>query len=266
MEQLRKAQMIELLREGKRLDSRGLLDYRKIVIETNVVEKANGSAKVNLGNTQVIAGVKIETGNPFPDTPDKGIIVVNAEVAPISSPYAEPGPPDEGTIELARVVDRGIRESQMLDLSKLCIVSGKKVLAVFVDISVLDVDGNLFDAASYAAVAALVTSKFPEFVVDGEEHKPSGRILPLMASTLPVSITLWKIGDSIIIDPTAEEEAVVDARITLVTNSAGNVCAGQKGLSGSFSVEQLRGAPEISIRKGEEVRALMKEATGFGKE
>jgi exosome complex component RRP42 len=55
IEHLRKAQMIELLAQGRRLDGRSLLDYRPIDIKCNVIQKANGSALVSLGNTQVIA-------------------------------------------------------------------------------------------------------------------------------------------------------------------------------------------------------------------
>ena len=38
---------------------------------------------------------------------------------PLADPTAEPGPPGEDVIELARVVDRGIRESGMVDLKQL---------------------------------------------------------------------------------------------------------------------------------------------------
>src|SRR5258708_586550 len=101
--------MSELLSKGTRLDGRGLADIRDLTITTNVIEKAEGSCRVKLGNTELIAGVKVNLGTPFPDTPDKGLLIVSAEVLPLASPYAEPGPPDENTIELARVADRGIR-------------------------------------------------------------------------------------------------------------------------------------------------------------
>ena len=60
MGELRKAQITEMLSEGKRLDNRGLLDYRPITVEAGVIEKANGSCRVSIGNTQLIAGIKIE--------------------------------------------------------------------------------------------------------------------------------------------------------------------------------------------------------------
>ncbi|HLE35383.1 MAG TPA: exosome complex component Rrp42, partial [Nitrososphaerales archaeon] len=148
VEHLRRAQMNELLAAGKRLDGRGVTESRQMKIETDVIKKANGSALVTLGNTQVIAGVKVQPDKPFPELPDKGLLICSAEVLPLASAYAEPGPPDEDAIELARVVDRGIRESEMIDLKKLVLVPGEKVYAVFADVGVLNVDGNLFDATS----------------------------------------------------------------------------------------------------------------------
>ncbi|HMD78400.1 MAG TPA: exosome complex component Rrp42, partial [Nitrososphaerales archaeon] len=159
VETIRRAQMVEMLSRGQRADGRALDQPRPLSIEVGLIQKANGSARVRLGNTDVIAGVKIATGTPFPDTPDKGLLVVNAELLPLASPYAEPGPPSEEAIELARVVDRGIRESEMVDLTKLCLIEGKSVVTVFVDCNVMNVDGNLFDATSYAVVAALRTAK-----------------------------------------------------------------------------------------------------------
>src|SRR4030066_1930553 len=140
---------------GKRLDGRGLTDYREFTIEEGLIERAEGSARIRLGKTEVLVGVKIETGEPFPDTPNDGVLTVNAELVPFASPNFEPGPPDENSIELARIVDRGIRESHMIDTSKLCIEPGKNVFVVFVDVYVLNHDGNLIDASALAAVAAL---------------------------------------------------------------------------------------------------------------
>lgn len=262
VEQLKRNQMAGLLSQGKRLDGRGLLDYRAIKIETGIIPKANGSARVTIGNTQVIAGVKIETGTPFPDTPDQGLLIVNAEVLPLASPYAEPGPPDESAIELARVVDRGIRESHMIDVSKMVIKVGEKVHSVFADVSILNIDGNLLDTTSYAVVSALLTAKFHRGeLVDGK-LKLSEALEALPLGTIPVSVTMAKIGDSIVVDPTDEEEAVMNARLTLTTDSDGNIVAGQKGEPGTFSFGQMQNGADTARTKGEEIRKIIKEATG----
>jgi exosome complex component RRP42 len=265
VEHLRKQQMWESISKGKRLDGRDLDQTRPIEIEVGLIKKANGSARVKLGNTEVVAGVKVETGEPFEGLENKGALILSAEVLPTASPYIEPGPPDEEAVELARVVDRGIRESEMLDLTKLVLTPGEIVYVIFVDCSVINADGNLFDATSYAAVSALLDSKLPVFeirdgkVVDTEEKQNP----PI--TTLPVSITAVRIGDSIILDPTAEEEACMDSRITITTNSDHNFAAIQKGSTGAFTVEQLKRAAATAKVKGEEIRAKIAELTKSGR-
>jgi exosome complex component RRP42 len=264
VETIKRNQIVELLSKGKRADGRGLNEPRKLEIKTHVIEKANGSAMVKLGNTEVLAGVKIDKGVPFPDTPDKGLLIVGAEVLPMAASYLEAGPPDEGAIELARVVDRGVRESEMIDVSSLCIKAGKWVYSVFVDVNILNVDGNLFDATSYAVVSALLTSKMPKFVMDGDAVKDTGERVPLPVHKIPVSVTIANINNTLVLDPTEEEEAIMDARITLDTEDGGNLCAGQKGEPGSFSPEQVVTAAEWSIARGREIRQQIKEAAGNG--
>ena len=261
VETIRKAQMVDLLAKGKRLDERAVDQHRPIKIQTGVIQKANGSASVTLGNTQVLAGVKIATGTPFPDTPDKGLLVVNAEILPLSSPYAEPGPPSEEAIELARVVDRGIRESEMVDLTKLCLIKGKSVYTIFVDVNIMNVDGNLYDATSYAVVSALRTAKMKKFVVKDDKVEATEEIVPVPVEKFPVSVTMARIGDALIVDPTAEEEAAMDMRITITTDEDGNICASQKGEAAGISPDHVLQAADTSIRVGRTIREMIAEAT-----
>ena len=183
---VKKKQITELIEKGKRTDGRGLTDYRNVQIELGVIDRAEGSARIRLGKTEIIAGVKIGTGKPFPDTPDTGVLTVNAELVPLASPYFEPGPPGENAVELARVVDRVIRESKAIDLEKLCVKSGKLVFVVFVDVYVLNHDGNLIDASALAALAALVNAKMFKYTVEEDEivlqSRPQIVHLPIIRS------------------------------------------------------------------------------------
>lgn len=264
VEHLRKQQMWEAISKGKRLDGRNLDEIRPIEAEVNVIRKANGSSKVNLGNSEVVAGVKVETGRPFEGLENKGALILSAEILPTASPYIEPGPPDEETIELARVVDRGIRESEMIDLDKLVLVPGEIVYTIFVDCSIINADGNLFDATSYAVVSALISSKIPIFKVQDGKVLDSGDVQEPPLTTIPISITAARVGDAVILDPTAEEEACMDARITITTNSNSDFTAVQKGSTGAFTLEQLKKAAEAARIKGIEVRSKIKELTNIG--
>ena len=264
IENLRKQQMNEVIASGKRLDGRSFDESRSLNIQVDVIKKANGSAWVKLGNTEVVAGVKVETGEPFEGLENKGALIVSAEVLPTASPFIEPGPPDEETIELARVVDRGIRESEMIDLEKLVLVPGKTVYVIFVDCSIINTDGNLFDATSYAVVAALSTAKIPILEMKDGVVIDTGKTKEPPITTLPISITTVRLGESLIIDPTSEEEACMDSRITVTTNSDKFFTAIQKGSSGFFNLEQIKNATETAKVKGEELRRKFKEMINLG--
>ena len=244
----------DLIVKGKRLDDRGPLDYRPMTIMLGTVEKANGSAYVYLGKTKVLAGVKVELGTPFPDTPDEGILTVNAEFVPMASPTFEAGPPDENSIELARVVDRGIRESKAIDVKKLCITPGKRVFVVFVDIYILDHDGNLIDAAGMAALGALVSAKMRAFEVKDGEVVYHDEKIPLPINNYPVPITSVKIDGSIVLDPCLEEEQVVSCRLTVTTDKNDNVCAMQKGGMGVFTPEEIKQVISTAVSKSKDLR------------
>lgn len=251
---VRQRQIGQLIDAGKRLDGRGLGDYREIKVEQGIIERAEGSARVLLGKTEVLVGTKIETGEPFPDTPNEGVQTVNAELVPLASAAFEPGPPDENSIELARIVDRGIRESKAIDTAKLCIEAGKKVFVVFVDVYVLNHDGNLIDASALAAVAALLNTKMPNYEIKDGEVKLKAGYTPLPMKSRPITVTLGKIGDKLIVDPWLEEEQIIDARLSIAINDDGNICAIQKGGSGYFTPKQIAEATKIAKEKAVELR------------
>ena len=255
---VRQRQIAQTIDAGKRLDGRTLTDFREFKIEQGLIEKAEGSARVYLGKSEVLVGVKVETGEPFPDTPNEGVMTVNAELVPLASPTYETGPPDETSIELARIVDRGIRESKAIDTAKLCIQPGKKVFVVFVDVWVLNYDGNLIDTAALAAMSALLNTKMPNFEIkDGEVQIKQG-YTPLPLKSHPITVTIGKIGDKLIIDPAAEEENVMEARLTMAINDEGNICAIQKGLAGYFTPQQIIDASKLAREKAAELRKKLK--------
>ena len=253
----------ELLIQDKRLDGRGLEDYREIKVETGLIGKAVGSAQVSLGKTKVLVGIKVESGAPFPDTPNEGVLTVNVELVPLASPSFEPGAPNEDAIELARVVDRGLRESKAVDTKKLCVIPGKKVFVVFVDIYVLDHDGNLFDSSALASIVALATSKIKGYTVD----KASGEIefksdqISLPIQNYPIEVTMAKMDDKLVVDPSLDEEEVVDAQITIATGKNDEICAIQKSKSGAFTVNEILQAVTIATKKANELRGRFLEGT-----
>lgn len=248
----------ELMGEKTREDGRKLMEYRKIKIEKNPLSQANGSARVKLGNTEVVVGVKLDVGSPYPDSPNEGVLITSAELSPIASSEFESGPPDEQSIELARVVDRVIRESKAIQFEKLCIKPKEKVWVIFVDIEIINDDGNLFDAAAIGAVIALRNAVFPKYDKKEEVviHKEFTQTkLPVVGE--PVLCTFGKIGDALFLDPTLREEESMDARLSIgVIN--GKICAMQKGGEGTFTEKEILELVELAIKKAEEIRKVLK--------
>ena len=252
-----RSHIISLLNAGTRLDGRKPVEYRNpIEVEYGVVKTSEGSARVKMGETEVIVGVKMEVGEPYPDTPDEGTIIVGAELLPLSNPDFELGPPGIQAIELARVVDRGIRESKAIDFRKLCIEKGGKIWMVIIDICPINDAGNLFDASSLAALAALKDTKYPSF--DGEKvdyKKKTDKKLELEKT--PIAITVIKIGDKFIVDPGTEEEKAIDARLTVSSIENGTLCALQKGGDFPLTAEDVDKMLDIGIEKGKELRKCL---------
>lgn len=254
---VRQKRVAQLISRGKRLDGRELTDYREIQIESGLIERAEGSARVRLGKSEVLVGVKIEIGEPFPDTPNEGVLTVNAELVPLASPTFEPGPPDENSIELARVVDRGIRESKAIATEDLVIEPAKKVFVVFIDVYVLNHDGNLIDASALAALAALLNTKMSNYEVKNGEIKIKPGYKPLPIRNYPIAVTSAKINDKLIVDPWLEEEQVMDARLTMAVDKDGKICAMQKGGYGTFTAQLIFEASKIAQQKAVELRKLL---------
>jgi len=254
---VRQKRIAQLIARGKRLDGREPNDYREIQIESGLIERAEGSARVRLGKTEVLVGTKIEVGEPFSDTPNEGVLTVNAELVPLASPTFEPGPPDENSVELARVVDRGIRESKAIALEDLCVEPGKKVFVVFVDVYVLNHDGNLIDASALAALAALMNTKMFNYEFKEGELKIKPGYKPLPMRDYPIAVTFAKIGDKLVVDPWLEEEQVMDARLTLTVEKDGKICATQKGGYGYFTPQEILEASKIAQQKAVELRKLV---------
>ncbi|MBU0979653.1 MAG: exosome complex protein Rrp42 [Nanoarchaeota archaeon] len=253
-----KQHLILALDKQVRYDGRkDKLAYRDIKVKTGISVNAEGSAEVTLGKTRVYAGVKMAIEEPFPDKPDNGMLMVGAELLPLSNPNFESGPPGIWATEIARVVDRGIRESGLIDLPTLCLEPGKKVWAVLIDIVTINDEGNLLDAAALAVYAALQNTVFPKF--DGETVEygvKTDKKLPLNDKK-PIAVTVYKVANHFFVDPNTDEEKAYDARLTVVTSDDNTICAMQKGGETPLTQKEVEDMVGIAMDKGKELRKLV---------
>lgn len=253
-----KKHVVELLKKDKRMDGRKALEYRQpITVKYGIADTAEGSAEVQIGDTIVQAGIKLSIGEPYPDTPDEGCLMVGEELLPMSNPEFELGPPGIQAIELGRVADRGIRESKAIDTKKLCITAGEKVWIISIDICPINDSGNLFDASTLATIAALKDTKLPKVNEDGsvEYMELTDEKLPLQK--IPIAVTVRKIGEKFIVDPVPEEEIATDARLTVTTDETGTIVSLQKGDDEALSIDEITQMIDIASDKSKELRKAL---------
>ncbi|KAL2632761.1 hypothetical protein R1flu_004240 [Riccia fluitans] len=226
-----------------RPDGRPLGRARPTDVVLGQVPTTDGSALVRLGNTTMLAGVKLELCVPSAETPDQGRIAIDFQMPPICSPHVRPGRPAEDACAINEQLSIVLASSQLLDLRQLSITSGKSAWVAYLDIYCLNADGSLLDAALLASAAALMDLQIPTVsinndgkvqivssrekqdqpMVDAEEGQETkskfveGRSLKL--GPVPVALTCMLHKKHLLADPTAEEEAVLQTVLVVVLDS-----------------------------------------------
>ncbi|OAY61336.1 exosome complex component RRP45A isoform X1 [Manihot esculenta] len=249
-----------------RIDGRNPLEYRKITVKFG---REDGSSEVQLGQTHVMGFVTSQLVQPYRDRPNEGSLSIFTEFSPMADPSFEPGRPGESAVELGRIIDRGLRESRAVDTESLCVLAGKLVWAIRIDLHILDNGGNLVDAANIAALAALLTFRRPECTLGGEDgqqvivHPPEVREpLPLIVHHLPIAVTFafFNSEHTMVIDPTHSEETVMGGRMTVTVNANGDICAIQKAGGEGVTQSDIMRCLRIASRNAESITKKIKDA------
>ncbi|KAE9009134.1 hypothetical protein PR003_g17279 [Phytophthora rubi] len=279
-----------------RADGRELLQQRKIRVQFRRSE-SESQAEVQLGRTRVIGNVHGEIVPPFPDRPTEGFLHFAVELSPMASPSFEAAASagrgaasSVAAAELARLVERGVRESRALDTEALAVVAGEKVWAITCHVHVVDHGGNLVDAASLAAIAALMHYRRPEVAVK-EGTAGNGGVtvysvdehaaVPLSLHHIPISISFCFLqpastmqgnagndddvdadedGEPIIfMDPTDREERITDARMSFTFNSFRELCAVHKIGGAAISQSTVLRCANVAAARVVELTTFLKE-------
>ncbi len=248
---MRSLMLRDLIGTGRRTDGRSLGQMRPFTVETGVIAQSDGSARVRLGGTELVVGVKLMPASPYPDHPDEGVIHTSLQLLPIASPSFDRDMSMEAT-EMARVVDRGVRNSGMIDMKGMCISPGERVWGLYLDIHVLDHDGNMLDASTLGIVLSMRGMVFPN------SRFGMGKDTPVPMGEMPVTLTFAKVADELILDPTAEEEGVSDGRITMSIDSRGSIRAVQLGGCGHFTPEEVKRACRLARSSADVVRGSLR--------
>uniref|UniRef100_A0A672YMI2 Ribosomal RNA-processing protein 43 n=1 Tax=Sphaeramia orbicularis TaxID=375764 RepID=A0A672YMI2_9TELE len=220
------------LKENCRSDGRELSEFRTTTLNIGSISTSDGSALVKIGNTTVICGIKAELANPTVESPGKGYMVPNVDLPPLCSSRFQAGPPGEQAQAASQFIVDVIESSEMIQTEDLCIERGKLCWVLYCDLMCLDYDGNVLDACIIALLAALKNTQLPEVKINTETCLPevtSEKKHRLKIYRHPVGASFGIFDDSIlIIDPTAEEEILLTAQLTVVTDEEGRLCSVHK--------------------------------------
>lgn len=253
IDEIRKSNVRNLLENNERIDRRGMLDYRPIEITKNYINTGEGSALVKLGNTKALSVIKFDIVEPFSDKPDEGVILTNSEMLSLSSERFESGPPNEKSIELARVVDRGIRSAEIIDTKAMNLENGK-VLGLFIDLYLLDYDGNYLDASALATMAALRETKVPKYE-DGKLIRENMKDKLKLKGDVFMN-TFVKIDDKILLDPIIDEEVSMDCRLS-VGIYGNEICSLQKNGRSALKRKEFEHMIDVSLEKYKELKRIV---------
>lgn len=222
----------QFLKENVRPDGRSVEEYRECLLNVNSISTAEGSSIVRLGDSMVVCGVKAELAHPSPEDTDRGCVVPNVSISAGCSSRSRPGPPSDRAQVLAKFLDNVVRNSDMFDLSELCISPNKLCWCIWADLVVTSDDGNLEDAALMALVSALVNTRLPTCTINEETLTPELSATDMFALNVrnrPVATTTCLFDENtLLLDPNQEEEDLALGFVTVVVGDDDRLCAVSK--------------------------------------
>lgn len=241
-----------------RADGRKQLEFRPFNLDVDVVPQAAGSARLRLGRTEILVSIKTDIGRPELATPLFGNVLCSVDAASGaaaaaaagsgmgSSADAEERQRSDRLGELSTTLSCILKESGGMDLSGLSIVEGKHCWIIYVDVLILDEDGNLMDAIMLATRAALARTRLPGVTVEegGDETEIVLSDDPALAKTIslepiPVTVTLSQIGQAFVVDASVPEEVCAEASICIAVDKSGNILYTKKQLDGCVDPSRL---------------------------
>jgi exosome complex component RRP42 len=123
-----------------------------------------------------------------------------------------------------------------------------KVWLIFIDVHVLDYDGNLIDASALGALAALINAKMPS------ERYGYGPDAALPIKEYPIAVTAVDLDGEIMLDPSLDEETIASSRLTVISGLQGTLAGMQKSGTGTLSVDEIVRVVKLASSKAMQIR------------
>ncbi|KAG8237472.1 hypothetical protein J437_LFUL015691 [Ladona fulva] len=258
------------VKDDFRCDGRTRQEYRPIEVETEIVSNASGSARVRLANTDILVGVKTEIDTPSPTKPNEGKLEFFVDCSANATPAFEGRGGEELATEISNTLSKAYLCETVFDLQSLCILPGQQCWKLYVDILILECGGNLFDGVSLAVKSAIYNTKVPRIasatidggVVDLQLSDDPYDFQTLDVSSAPVLVTLTKIGERCVVDPTAEEEACSLVSVVLAVTEKGRcvttLVRGEGSLHEDTLIDMLKVGTSLGIEMNKALKAALK--------
>ncbi|KAJ6505978.1 ribosomal protein S5 domain 2-type protein [Mycena vulgaris] len=221
-----RAYLERFVAENVRPDGRPFDAWRDVSVNVGSISTANGSALVRLGETTIVCGVKAEIAEPELDTPEEGFLVPNIDLPALCSPKFKPGPPSDEAQVLSDRLNEVLTSRRTISLKSLVIHPSKAVWVLYVDATCINYDGNVFDAALIAMVAALRNTVLPKVTYNVETGLTTcsrTESTPLQILKTPVCMSFGVFDATLLADPTAFEEPLLDTTISVVVDENGEL-------------------------------------------
>jgi len=256
----------KFLAEGVRPDGRGPLKPRRVDVQGGVLAHAQGSARVRLGSTVVLAGAQCEPTAPTEAGPTQGRIIVSLDLAGVCSPVAAARSGSRNEREHAVLLEllQRTASGDLVDLESLCAVEKRAVWTCYLDLLVLEHDGNLTDACLLAMTRALAELRLP--CVQWEEAQEA--LVESEAASVQVelrrplvSCSFGVLGGHLLMDPSSDEEALLSCAFTVLVDEQGEFRGLHKPGGTPLTSELRDRAVAAALQRVATFAALLRPAT-----
>ena len=134
---------------------------------------------------------------------------------------------NEFRIAINTILEKCLKESHALDTNILCVIPGKIVYKITLEINIIKHDGNVFDAAVIAALTSWLSFKIPFFrVKEGDLYYDNFINLTTIHMPVCVSFGIFEKNDEkveFVVDNTLEEESVMKGAVSICANIFGEI-------------------------------------------
>lgn len=211
----------ELVKSAVRLDSRSENEHRQLNISFGA---DYGCCLVALGNSKVMTQISAIIAEPRPTRPSEGVINIRVDLSMLGNTCYDTSRNSDECVQLSRLLHKGIRDARCIDLESLCIIGGEKVWHIQLNVAVLNHEGNLIEASSISALAALAHFRRPDVSVeDGNvivhsfDNREPVRFTMLHFPFL-MKFAFFKEATVSFVDPTEDEEKFCDGYLIVGAN------------------------------------------------